>query len=125
METNDFVYYRDKKDGKIKSMGYEINSLLPYLNMPVMRGGGKLPGKKQSGNLTIPVGLALLNDAIIEKEKRANVFNSYISQDDGVKMLPEELHKKFFEEDNSKTNKRNTRKYKRENSRKTRKNKRN
>ena len=123
MEKGDFVYYRDKKGGRIKSMGYEINSVLPYLNMPAMRGGGNIPGKRSEKKLTIPVGLALMNDAIMKKEKQTTVFKSYISQEGGAEMLPEDLYKKFFEpDDNSNTKKRKTRKSRRAGgSRKTKK----
>ena len=60
MSEEDFVLYRDKKDNKIKSLGYTINTVLPYLNMPVMKGGGKIPGRSKENNLTIPV----LNDLL-------------------------------------------------------------
>ena len=59
--------------------------------------------------------------AIIKREKQTNIYNSYIPQEDGVAMLPEELHKQFFEVDN--TNRRKTRKNRRGGGRKTRKNK--
>ena len=125
MSEEDFVLYRDKKDNKIKSLGYTINTVLPYLNMPVMKGGGKIPGRPKVNNLTIPVGLALLNDAIIKREKQTNIYNSYIPQEEGVAMLPEELHKHFFERDDSNTNRRKTRKNRRGGGRRTRKNKKN
>ena len=125
MSEEDFVLYRDKKDNKIKSLGYTINTVLPYLNMPVMKGGGKIPGRPKENNLTIPVGLALLNDAIIKREKQTNIYNSYVPQEEGVGMLPEELHRQFFEPDDLNTNKRKTRKNRRGGGRRTRKNKKN
>ena len=48
MSEEDFVLYRDKKDNKIKSLGYTVNTVLPYLNVPVMKGGGKIPGRSDS-----------------------------------------------------------------------------
>ena len=91
--------------------------------MPVMKGGGKIPGRTKENNLTIPVGLALLNDAIIKREKQTNIYNSYIPQEESVGMLPEELHKYFFKPDDSNPNRRKTRKNRRGGGRRTRKNK--
>jgi hypothetical protein len=123
MEKTDLVYYKDKNDGRIKSMGYVINSVLPYLNMPAMICGGNIPGKKNEKKLTIPVGLVVLKDAIMKKERQTTVFNSYISEEGGAEMLPEDLYKEFFApEDNSNTKKRTTRKSRRAGgSRKTKK----
>ena len=115
------VLYKGE-DGNIKSLGYTINSVLPHLNIPAMKGGGNIPGKKQKGEkqLVVPAGLALLNQAIENREKQNDMFNAYIPQDDGVDMLPEEIEKNFFKSDKSNTN-RKTRKLKRVKSRNTRK----
>lgn len=117
----DMVLYKGE-DGNIKSLGYTINSVLPHLNIPAMKGGGNIPGKKQKGEkqLVVPAGLALLNQAIENREKQNDMFNAYIPQDDGVDMLPEEIEKNFFKSDKSNTN-RKTRKLKRVKSRNTRK----
>jgi hypothetical protein len=117
----DMVLYKGE-DGNIKSLGYTINSVLPHLNIPAMKGGGNIPGKKQKGEkqLVVPAGLALLNQAIENREKQNDMFNAYIPQDDGVDMLPEEIEKNFFKSEKSNTN-RKTRKLKRVKSRNTRK----
>lgn len=120
IDTNEMVLYKDSK-GVINSLGYEINSVLPYLNMPAMRGGNKLPGKKTQRKLAIPAGLALLNEAIVNKEKQKDIFHSYKLKEE-VEMLPESIEKYFFENDDSNT-KRRTRKYKRKKTRTTRKKK--
>tara|TARA_Y100000992_G_C21268631_1_gene495347 strand:- start:509 stop:958 length:450 start_codon:yes stop_codon:yes gene_type:complete len=119
-KKNDMVLYRGD-NGEVKSMGYTINSVLPHLNIPAMKGGGKIPGKKsKEGQYVIPAGLALLNQAIVDREKQNDLFQSYISQDEGATMLPEEIEKHFFNRDKSNTN-RKTRKYKRSSKRTTRK----
>ena len=125
MNPEDFVLYRDdKNDGKIKSMGYEINSILPYINMPAMRGGGKIPGKKNDGKrLAVPVGLAVIGGAVLNHEQQSELLKAYIPQNEGVEMLPEDLHQQFFDNHNSNTNKRITKKLKKGGVRKTRKNK--
>ena len=90
-KESDMVLYKGE-GGEIKSLGYTINSVLPYLNIPAMKGGGNIPGKKSNSNkLVIPAGLALLNQAIATREKQNDLFNAYIPQDDGAKMLPEEI----------------------------------
>ena len=119
-KESDMVLYKGE-GGEIKSLGYTINSVLPYLNIPAMKGGGNIPGKKsKSHQLVIPAGLALLNQAITTREKQNDLFNAYIPQNEGAKMLPEEIEKHFFEKDNSNTN-RKTKKYKRKRNRTTRK----
>ena len=66
-------------------------------------------------------GLALLNEAIANKEKQKDIFHSYKLKEE-VEMLPESIEKYFFDDDNSNT-KRKTRKFKRKKTRTTRKNK--
>ena len=59
-KESDMVLYKGE-GGEIKSLGYTINSVLPYLNIPAMKGGGNIPGKKSNSNkLVIPAGLAYL-----------------------------------------------------------------
>ena len=73
-KESDMVLYKGD-DGEIKSLGYTINSVLPYLNIPAMKGGGNIPGKKaKSKQLVIPAGLALLNQAITTREKQNDFF---------------------------------------------------
>lgn len=119
-KESDMVLYKGER-GEIKSLGYTINSVLPYLNIPAMKGGGNIPGKKSNSNkLVMPAGLAFLNQVIATREKQNDLFNAYIPQDDGAKMLPEEIEKYFFDKNNSNTN-RKTKKYKRRKNRTTRK----
>ena len=51
-KKNDMVLYRGD-NGEVKSMGYTINSVLPHLNIPAMKGGGKItkiePGTGKQG----------------------------------------------------------------------------
>ena len=126
MEPKDFVLYRDPKTNAIKSLGYEINSILPYMNMPAMKGGGNIPGKKSNNKLTLPSGLVLIHKTINEKLKQAETHKSYINQDEGSTMFPEHLHDQLLKMVDDKSNKKShsTRKVAKFNSsRKTRKKK--
>ena len=56
----------------------------------------------------------------LNKPRQNDLFNSYIPQNEGAKMLPEEIEKHFFEKASSNTN-RKTKKYNRKKNRTTRK----
>ena len=76
----------------------KISKLIGFFIIAIMflsSCGGKIPGKKsKEGQYVIPAGLALLNQAIVDREKQNDLFQSYISQDEGATMLPEEIYAK-------------------------------
>ena len=112
---DDFVVYRDG-DSNIKTLGFDLNCLMPHENMPALKGGGNIPGRKSENNLVVPSGLALLNIAVRNKdyrERQNKIFNSYVQSE--PQMLSEKLESELLknsEEGESKSNKRTTRKNK-------------
>jgi hypothetical protein len=63
MQDSDFVYYQ--KGGKIKSLGYAVDSLLLEKGLPAVAQSG---GGKGTANLIVPAGLLLLQQTFV-KEK--------------------------------------------------------
>jgi hypothetical protein len=112
MDKSDFAIY--KKNGDILSMGFKFENLLKGAGLPAMVGGGK--GKFHKSQYGIPVGLALLNRQLENKD--ISIYNRKF--EGGV--VKEDLYRKllYLGENRKKTNGK-TRKKRKKRKKKTRK----
>lgn len=114
-QEEDFCIY--KSDGKVKSLGWNINSKLLQNDMPIAAYNQTGGGNSIVENLAVPAGLILLQNSIYSK---TNPISNLL---DEPKVIGEELYSKLLNlAGRKKRVSHDTRKKKRKRKNKTRKN---
>ena len=112
MLNSDLIYYQ--KGGKIKSLGYTVNSSLLEKGLPVIAqsGGGSM------SDLVIPAGLLLLQQTF---ERGKNIEDMKVEKLEDVKVIDDGIYEKLLQLVSVKKKRRRTRRHSKKRKNKTRK----